>query len=239
MTRSIAYRCPKLPRPMTKPYQRIPIAISDDPLVPIPAGLFSLVTPHPYMALGADYGGRSPYFLRRRVLDKLIQAQDFLRAAHPELQIQIFDAYRPIPVQQFMVDYTFTQLKGDRPLTPPETAQIWEQVLQFWAVPSTDPATPPPHSTGAALDVRLVNRAQEPLPMGGEIDDIGDRSYPDFYAAATTPPEQQYHQNRQLLRQAMEQAGFVIHPNEWWHFSYGDQLWAWQTQTAIAHYGRI
>ncbi|MEB3224953.1 MAG: M15 family metallopeptidase [Synechococcus sp.] len=224
---------------MTKPYQQIPIQAIADPLVPIPEGLFSLVTPHPYIAAGADYGGRSPYFLRRQVLERLIQAQEFLQASRPDVRFQIFDAYRPIPVQQFMVDYTFAQIKGDRPLTPPETAAIWEQVFQFWAVPSENPATPPPHSTGAAVDLQLVTRADEPLPMGGEIDDIGDRSYPNFYANGTDATAQRYHQNRQLLRQVMERAGFVIHPNEWWHFSYGDQLWAWQTQKAIAHYGRI
>ncbi|MFZ9739796.1 MAG: M15 family metallopeptidase, partial [Prochlorotrichaceae cyanobacterium] len=29
------------------------------------------------------------------------------------------------------------------------------------------------------------------------------------------------------LRQVMTTAGFANHPKEWWHFSYGDQLWAW------------
>ena len=35
------------------------------------------------------------------------------------------------------------------------------------------------------------------------------------------------------------------HPKEWWHFSYGDQLWAWLYQQAnpddlaIARYGRV
>ena len=36
-----------------------------------------------------------------------------------------------------------------------------------------------------------------------------------------------YHKNRQILWQVMTKAGFRRHPQEWWHFSYGDQLWAW------------
>jgi D-alanyl-D-alanine dipeptidase len=41
----------------------------------------------------------------------------------------------------------------------------------------------------------------------------------------------------------MTQAGFERHPQEWWHFSLGDQLWAWQRQQqtgelVMAHYGR-
>jgi D-alanyl-D-alanine dipeptidase len=30
----------------------------------------------------------------------------------------------------------------------------------------------------------------------------------------------------------------VRHPNEWWHFSHGDQLWAWRSGRAAALYGR-
>lgn len=35
----------------------------------------------------------------------------------------------------------------------------------------------------------------------------------------------------------MNQAGFVQHPNEWWHFSYGDQLWCWISNQNNAIYG--
>ena len=31
--------------------------------------------------------------------------------------------------------------------------------------------------------------------------------------------------------------GFVQHPNEWWHFSYGDQLWSWLSKQGNAIYG--
>ena len=38
---------------------------------------------------------------------------------------------------------------------------------------------------------------------------------------------------------AMNQAGFVQHPCEWWHFSFGDQLWAWYTKSDAAFYGAV
>ena len=37
----------------------------------------------------------------------------------------------------------------------------------------------------------------------------------------------------------MTKFGFAQHPNEWWHFSYGDQLWAWKNNKANALYGKI
>ena len=33
--------------------------------------------------------------------------------------------------------------------------------------------------------------------------------------------------------------GFAQHPNEWWHFSYGDQLWDLENKKANALYGKI
>ena len=222
-----------------KPYQSVPIAESGEAIVPIPADLFVLTEPHVYASLGADYAGRSPYFLRESVLSRLIAAQLCLYEKEPELNFKIFDAYRPIAVQQFMVDHTFSELKGDRQLDATEEEEVWQQVYKFWAVPSDNPATPPPHSTGAAIDLTLITESGDAVDMGGEIDEIGDRSYPNFYAGSSELTERQYHVNRELLREAMTQAGFAQHPNEWWHFSFGDQLWAWQTKQEIAHYGKI
>ncbi|MEL7144577.1 MAG: M15 family metallopeptidase, partial [Cyanobacteria bacterium J06573_11] len=50
---------------------------------------------------------------------------------------------------------------------------------------------------------------------------------------------QNAHHHRSLLAEVMVGVGFRQHPNEWWHFSAGDQLWAWQEgDGVIARYGR-
>jgi D-alanyl-D-alanine dipeptidase len=213
-----------------KPYQKVPIQECGEALVPISPLQFAMVTPHPYVALGAPYGSLSPYFLRQGVLQRLIQAQNYLQTLRPGWQLQIFDAYRPLAVQQFMVDYTFAQqvkaagLDLDN-LTDEVRSRIQAEVLKFWAIPSADPHRPPPHSTGAAVDLTLLNAAREPLDMGSAIDEISPRSYPNHFAHSDSQP---YHHHRCILAEAMSAAGFWQHPNEWWHFSHGDQLWAWQ-----------
>ncbi len=248
---------------MLKPYQSIPIQDCGESLIPLPLEQFSVVTPHPYEALGAPYGERSPYSLRQSVVDRLHQAQSQLQKTHSQWRIQIFDAYRPIAVQQFMVDYSFSEEIQARglllsELTDAQKQAIWTHVHQFWAIPSPDSKTPPPHSTGAAIDITLVDERSHPIDMGSPIDELSPRSYPDYFTtpeAKTTIAEadaQQFHQSRQLLRSVMHQAGFRQHPYEWWHFSYGDQFWVWlQTEhpvkdclteppsPAIAHYGSI
>ncbi|MEB3356769.1 MAG: M15 family metallopeptidase [Synechococcales bacterium] len=242
---------------MLKPHYQVPIYECREPLEPIPLEVFAVETPHPYLKLGAPYGDRSPYFLRQGVVAALLTAQQDLQHRQPGWGIQIFDAYRPIAVQQFMVDYTFQQQLQTRGWALPDLSEaqqqaLWEEVYQFWAVPSADPATPPPHSTGAAVDVTLVDGTGAIANMGSPIDEVSPRSYPNFYASPQDGLEgigegdrQRFHQNRELLHSVMAQAGFHRHPQEWWHFCLGDQMWAWlENQThpgrgAVARYGSI
>lgn len=229
-----------------KPYQQIAIHECGEPLVPIPLEQFAVVTPHPYEVLGAPYGERSPYWLRQSVVVALKQAQEHLQTVRPAWRLQVFDAYRPIAVQQFMVDYTAQQLARRQGVNLEQLAagpkqSLLEVVYQFWALPSANPETPPPHSTGAAIDLTLVDETGHPLDMGSPIDEVSERSYPDYFQAATDAHSQHVHTHRSLLRQCMEAAGFQQHPNEWWHFSQGDQMWAWLTAnaTGLTHTARF
>jgi D-alanyl-D-alanine dipeptidase len=119
---------------------------------------------------------------------------------------------------------------------------VVEAVARFWAEPSLDPTTPPPHSTGGAVDLTLADATGRLLAMGGAIDAIGPVSEPHHYAAAAAaaPASEAAHwqHRRTRLAAVMADAGFARHPNEWWHFSHGDQLWAWSLGETKAHYGR-
>ena len=226
-----------------KPYQKISIKECEEPLISIPLEQFTVVTPHPYQSLGAPYGDYSPYFLRKGVLQKLLQAQAALSAQQPGWHLQIFDAYRPIAVQQFMVDYTFCQLVRSAglevdSLSDETRSHFYSKVFQFWATPSPNPSTPAPHSTGGAIDLTLTSAAGKTIDMGSPIDEISPRSYPDYFTDTDDIALQKAHYYRTLLARIMTDAGFKQHPNEWWHFSWGDQLWAWQVgKGAIACYG--
>jgi D-alanyl-D-alanine dipeptidase len=230
-----------------RPWQRVAIADCGEPLHTLPAALHRL-EPHPYAARGAPYGpGQSPFQLRSGVIARLLLAQQALMERDPALRLAIFDGWRPVAVQHFMVELTLAEqctLAGVAPDRPsPEREQIRAEVARFWAPPSSDPATPPPHSTGAAVDLTLALATGEPLAMGGEIDAIGSVSEPDCYAAqAAADPAGDaalWHRRRCLLQAVMATAGFARHPNEWWHFSHGDQLWAWLQHEPVAHYGRV
>lgn len=232
-----------------KPYLQIPIQDCGEPLVPINYPPVRLTLPPPYQQLGADYGGRSPYVLRSGVLAALVRAQEALTRRKPGWKLRLFDAYRPVAVQQFMVDYTFRQILDRDGLDPSalsaaQREEVLTEVYTIWALPSHDPLTPPPHSTGAALDLTLADEADQVVDMGGEIDELSPRSQPNYHSQRPEPESQLYRANRELLNQVMESAGFLRHPGEWWHFSLGDQLWAWQMKERYpqanfrARYGR-
>jgi len=233
-----------------RPWSLIPIHDCGEPLLPLPSDLLRL-EPHPYVAAGAPYGADAcPFRLRQGVIERLLEAQQLLQERSPGCRLAIFDAWRPLAVQRFMVAHAIAeecQRRGVDPHQPSaEFEAVEQEVGRFWAPPSDDPAAPPPHSTGAAVDLTLAGPNGEPLDLGSPIDAIGAVSEPDYFAGVArdaSDPELRnqaalFNQRRDLLAAVMLEAGFAQHPNEWWHFSHGDQLWAWRTGNKQATYGR-
>ncbi len=233
-------------------YRSLPIVECHEPLVAIPPAAFAFTDPHPYVALGAPYAGASPWMLRRGVLQALYDANDMLAARRPGWRLKLFDAYRPLAVQAFMVWREFQQQAALRRRTlaafesPAHLAErdpglyslLATTVFTFWGVPSDDPRTPPPHSTGAAIDLTLQDEAGREVDMGCPIDETTGRAHPDFYAGASEPALRAVHASRMLLNDVMTAAGFSRHANEWWHFSRGDQMAAHARGEQCAIYGR-
>ena len=233
-----------------RPWSPIPIADCGEALLPLPDGLWRL-EPHPYAAVGAPYGPDAcPFRLRCGVIERLLQAQRELQKDQPGCRLAIFDAWRPLAVQRFMVAHAIAAECGargiDASLPSEARAAVEKEVGRFWAPPSTDPATPPPHSTGAAVDLTLADALGTPLNLGSPIDAIGAVSEPDHFRGVAAQAEDAamrrqaliWQERRDRLAAVMGVAGFAQHPNEWWHFSHGDQLWAWRTGQTQAIYGR-
>jgi D-alanyl-D-alanine dipeptidase len=57
--------------------------------------------------------------------------------------------------------------------------------------------------------------------MGSEYDYFGNRSRVDLEAQLIEQGEinQRELLNRQLLREVMTEAGWIVEPSEWWHFN--------------------
>jgi D-alanyl-D-alanine dipeptidase len=71
------------------------------------------------------------------------------------------------------------------------------------------------HTRGTAVDVTLVDRRGNPLPMPTDFDDFSEAAHVD---AAGIAPERAA--NALRLREAMTRRGFQAFPTEWWHFDW-------------------
>ena len=197
-------------------------------MVEIPT-LFARFSPHPYEKLGAPYGEKSPFYLRREVISKLRVAQEKLDSLKSGYRLKIFDAYRPISVQKFMILYDTNRLSLEmfntafKELSNENSLEVQKKVSHFWSPIGEDAdLNPPPHSTGGAVDLTIVDEKGIELDMGTKIDELVDAAESNYYIGKDIS----FEKNRELLLEVMSYAGFTQLPTEWWHFSYGDQIWA-------------
>lgn len=174
---------------------------------------------------------------RRAVALKLSGINAVLREGGMELFV--FDAWRPRAVQAYFHDVWMPQEVRKR--NPSISDEELERAVEtYWAMPSTNADSPAPHATGGALDLSLRFIGGERLWMGSIFDDVTALAHRDHFerdAPAMAFSDEEARANRRLLHWIMNDAGFVGHPDEWWHFSYGDQLWAKLSGANAALYG--
>ncbi|MBS0636566.1 MAG: M15 family metallopeptidase [Verrucomicrobia bacterium] len=133
-------------------------------------------------------------FLQRKVAAALLKA-------HKRLQEQgfgliVYDAYRPWHI----------------------TWLFWQATPDGQKIFVADPADGSKHNRGAAIDVGMYNlKTEQPVEFPSGFDEMTPRAFSD-YAGGT----RQEMLNRKILREAMEAEGFIVHPNEWWHFDHVD-----------------
>ena len=213
-------------------------AISTEPLVCIPEDLAHIRCAPQYTRPGVP-GAIAVCWVRQTVLAKLMWAAESL--ADCGLTLVIWDAWRPVAVQQALYDDYQAQLCHSHPhLSPSELDAL---TREFVALPSLDPLRPSPHFTGGAVDVTLADCEDNELPLGTPFDDFTSRAYTRYFEELLqerplTQEESRCRDNRRLLYHAMVGQGFTNYEAEWWHFDYGNRLWARNTGNA-AFYGSI
>jgi D-alanyl-D-alanine dipeptidase len=135
-------------------------------------------------------------FLQRPAAEALVRANSALRARGYGLLV--YDGYRPWYV----------------------TRMFWDATPNDKKVFVADPKDGSRHNRGCAVDVTLYDlKTGATVKMPSGYDEMSERAYSDYIGG--TPEE---HEHRALLRSTMEKEGFVVYPQEWWHFDYKD--WA-------------
>ena len=133
-------------------------------------------------------------YLHPDAITPLLKAQQLLQQAHPDYHLIIFDAARPMYIQQQMWDV----VKGTRQ-------------QNYVSNPAHGGGL---HNYGLAVDVSIANAQGDTIPMGTKVDHLGREANTDYTAIS-----QEALQNRRLLISVMREAGFRSLPSEWWHFN--------------------
>lgn len=140
-------------------------------------------------------------FLLPAVAEKVVAAQQALHVEHPDWDLLIWDAARPLSVQRKM----FHRVAG----TPQNI---------YVSNPAKGPGM---HNLGAAVDVTIVDSLGRALPMGTKFDHFGEESHIDYEEEllASGRITQEEFDNRRLLRRLMDEQGMLSLYSEWWHFN--------------------
>ena len=146
------------------------------------------------------YGDLQTCYLRKAAAEKLDKAQTLLEEKRKGYRLVVYDGLRPRNVQYKM----WRLVKG----TPQQ-----EYVA--------DPEKGSFHNFGAAVDLSVVDDEGSLLDMGTPFDYFGDLAQPRhegrFIKEGKLTKKQI--ENRRLLREVMQKAGFQGIVDEWWHFN--------------------
>ena len=132
----------------------------------------------------------------------LLKAQKLLEERRPGYHLVVYDAARPMSVQQQM----WNVVKGT-------------EMNRYVANPAKGGGL---HNYGLAVDISIAGPDGKPLPMGTQVDHLGKEAHiteePELVRTGKITEAER--RNRLLLRSVMKRAGFRALPTEWWHFNY-------------------
>ena len=141
-------------------------------------------------------------YLHPKAAAAVAKAQQALKKLRPELSLKIYDATRPMSVQQKMWNAVAGTSKNIYVSNPRNGGGM--------------------HNYGLAVDITLCKAATgDTLDMGTKVDFLGSYAHIDNEAALVNRHiiTKEAKQNRELLRKVMTEAGFKPLKTEWWHFN--------------------
>lgn len=153
-----------------------------------------------------------PILVRETVAKKLDQAASNL----PEhLSLQIDSGYRSRESQQKLFQARVKQF-GSKKKAEKLVFNPYKGV--------------PPHTTGGAIDVSLLDQNGTEINLSDPL--IKFYEEPQLYSEKISADAQAM---RLMLHDLMLKQKFAPHPDEYWHFSYGEQLWAEHYKTEVIY----
>lgn len=170
---------------------------------------------------------KKPILLRQEVYNKLIKASHSLPNG---FFIKVHDAYRNLADQKESWLKRVEETKKNFPRFSDD--EIIRRTRLKIANPFDEGYGG--HQTGGAVDITLCDKNGIDLNLGTKILEHSQKT-----KSKSKFLNSEEQKNRTILFNAMTKAGFVNYPIEWWHFCYGDKLWAAYSWEKECLYGFI
>lgn len=165
--------------------------------------------------------------LRKSVIPLLHKAANSLPDGY---KLVLVTAYRPIWMQKKMWRQRLLQMAKAQPLKMIFNYPLWRKEASRY----TSPPGGSSHQYGAAVDVTIIDPKGNRLDMGSSLTDFGQ-----ICNTWTDQVTSEQKANRKLLYDTMINSGFINYPLEWWHYSYGDRMWAAYSKQGSCIYGPL
>lgn len=150
------------------------------------------------------YGSLTEAFAPKDIAEKLKAANSILQEVNSDYRLIVFDAVRPLSVQQILWDALDSIPVARR------SAYV------------ADPRKGSLHNYGCAIDLSIIDISKNSLlDMGTKYDYFGYLAYPrkekEMLNGGQLTEQQVF--NREILREVMTSSGFSTITSEWWHFN--------------------
>lgn len=172
----------------------------------------------------------SKVLLRKEVAEKLLNIESKLKG----FRLKIWDGFRSHNTQENIYIKYRQEVKTNHPDWNDEEIKV--EVGKFVS-PAYQKDRIPPHLSGGSVDLTLVDQNWKELDMWTEFDSFTPEASTFFYEIYNDKPT--ITNNRRILRNAMIEEWFSLDEDEWWHFDYGNQIWALKNWQSFAFYGEI
>lgn len=165
-------------------------------------------------------------YLRVKTYQLLKQAQRLLPHG---CYFKVYSAYRSMDEQKKLWDKEYALQKKQ---CPNLSEGVLERLVRArYADPRRGFGG---HQTGGAIDVSLCDKKGKDFDMGTEYLEMGSQTLTNSHKIS-----KEARRNRRILYRALTSQGLQNYPAEWWHYCYGDRMWATYQRKDHAIYGLI
>lgn len=212
---------------MMSHYSEIPIHENNDPMIDLSGYPFAVEPVYFNQGFSTSNTG----WMRKSLADTLLNIQE---SELGNKRFKIWDAWRSRDVQKNLYNHYFVDFRQKNPDWSDE--QVHAQAGTYISYPH-DPARIPPHTTGGAVDLTVVDAHGNELDFGTPFDFFGPEAATLYYKDNHIDCDAAH--NRAWFLEILTRHDFTNYKNEWWHFDFKNQIWAYKLGRPFAFYGEV